>query len=115
MNASEAVEQNATYLCEVEDVPDGGAKRVVLPGLAPIGVFNLGGSLHAIDDTCSHGNASLCDGEVDVEEGVVACPFHEGCFDIRTGAVASPPCILPVRVWPIRVRGGKVYLDRDAI
>jgi nitrite reductase/ring-hydroxylating ferredoxin subunit len=111
MKTSEPIAADEMYLCDVADVPEGGARRIVLDGRPPIGVFKLDGTLHAIDDTCSHGNASLCEGEIDTDEGIVACPFHEGCFDIRTGVAVSAPCILPVRVWPITIIDGKVYID----
>jgi nitrite reductase/ring-hydroxylating ferredoxin subunit len=110
MNESVMTLEGATYLCEVSEVPEGEGKRVVIDGHEPIGVFNLEGTLHAIDDTCTHGDASLCDGEVDADFGMVACPYHQGCFDLRTGEAVSSPCVLPVRVWPIAIVEGKVYL-----
>ncbi len=102
--------EGAIYLCEAGDVPNGEGKRVMIDGFNPIGVFNLEGELHAIDDTCTHGDASLCDGEVDLDFGMVACPFHQGCFDLRTGEAVTSPCVLPVKVHPITIVDGKVYL-----
>jgi nitrite reductase/ring-hydroxylating ferredoxin subunit len=113
MAESLMTETGTTYLCDVSDIPLGEAKRIDLEGRDPIGLFNLDGDFHAIDDICSHGNASLCEGEIDVEEGIVECPFHSGCFDIRTGRAVSAPCILPVRVWPITIVDGKVYLKSE--
>jgi nitrite reductase/ring-hydroxylating ferredoxin subunit len=102
--------EGVIYLCDVAEVSNGEGKRVALDGRDPIGVFNLDGTLHAIDDTCTHGDASLCDGEVDLDFGMVACPFHEGRFDVRTGEAVGSPCVLPVKVYPIAIVDGKVYL-----
>jgi nitrite reductase/ring-hydroxylating ferredoxin subunit len=113
MDEGEVILKSANYLCDVAEVPNGEARRVVPGDRKPISVFNLDGSFHAIDDTCSHGNASLSEGEVDLVEGIVACPFHQGCFDIRTGAAVSSPCILSVKAWPITIVDGKIYLDAD--
>ena len=102
--------EGVIYLCDVTEVPNGEGKRIALNDRDPIGVFNLNGALHAIDDTCTHGDASLSDGMVDLEFGMVACPFHEGCFDLRTGAAMTSPCVRPVKVHPIAIVNGKVYL-----
>ena len=110
MNGMAMTLEGAIYLCEAAEVPNGEGKRVMIDGFDPIGVFNLEGELHAIDDTCTHGDASLCDGEVDLDFGMVACPFHQGCFDLRTGEAVTSPCVLPVKVHPITIVDGKVYL-----
>jgi nitrite reductase/ring-hydroxylating ferredoxin subunit len=110
MDASKTAPAGARYLCDVSQVSTGEGRRIVLEGLAPIGVFNLDGSFHAIDDTCTHGDASLCEGEV-IDGALVECPFHQGCFDLRSGAAVVSPCILPVKTHPIVIIDGKVYLD----
>lgn len=94
-------------LCRADDVPKGEILRVESDGLPPVAVFNLDGAYFAIDDTCSHGQASLADGEID--GGLVECPFHGGCFDIRTGLPAGAPCTEPVARYDLVVEGDAVY------
>ena len=53
------------------------------------------GEVFAIDDTCTHQDASLADGWVEGCE--VECPLHASKFDLRTGAVDEPPAKLGVR------------------
>lgn len=95
------------HLCRVDDLPRGEILRVESDGLPPVAVFNLGGAYFAIDDTCSHGQASLADGEID--GGLVECPFHGGCFDIRTGLPAGAPCTEPVARYDLVVEDDAVY------
>ena len=94
-------------LCGVDDLPRGEILRVDCDGLPPVAVFNLDGAYFAIDDTCSHGQASLADGEID--GGLVECPFHGGCFDIRTGLPAGAPCTEPVARYDLVVEDDAVY------
>lgn len=96
------------FLCEVQAVPRGEALRVDVAGWPPLAVFNLEGSFHVTDDTCTHGDASLSDGEIDGCE--VECPFHAGAFNIVTGEPCGAPCSIALAVHPCVVRDGAVYL-----
>jgi 3-phenylpropionate/trans-cinnamate dioxygenase ferredoxin component len=89
-----------------EDIPLGEAVRVEAE--VPIAVFNVDGELLAIDDTCTHQDASLADGWV---EGCnVECPLHAACFDLRTGMPSGPPARTPVRTHEVVVADGLVYV-----
>ena len=77
-------------LCSADDVPEGSALRVEA-GALTLAVFNVEGEFYVTDDACTHGPGSLSEGYI--EGGVVECNFHNGQFNIRTGAVVSPPCI----------------------
>ncbi len=61
-------------LCAPGDVPAGGCRRIELAGRPPLAVFHLNGRFYVTDDTCTHCDASLCDGEIDGYDGVVECP-----------------------------------------
>jgi 3-phenylpropionate/trans-cinnamate dioxygenase ferredoxin subunit len=98
-------------VCAVADIPEGSAVRVE-NGTAPIAVFNADGELYAIDDTCTHQDASLADGWLD--GCTVECPLHASCFDLRTGKPTGPPAKLPVRTHDVVVRDGQVYVVADA-
>ncbi|HYM02064.1 MAG TPA: bifunctional 3-phenylpropionate/cinnamic acid dioxygenase ferredoxin subunit [Stellaceae bacterium] len=97
--------------CKAADVPKGESKRVELPGRAPIAIFNVDGKYYAIDDTCTHGEASLCEGFLDGT--VIECPFHSGTFDVVTGNALTYPATEPVRRYDVRVEGGDVVLNLD--
>lgn len=72
-------------------------------------VFNLDGRFCVTDDTCTHGPGSLSEGWI--IDDVVECNFHGGAFNIRTGAVAAPPCMGPLRNYAVEVVDGTVCID----
>ena len=95
-------------LCRTDDVPVDGVIRVAPADLPPLAVYNLAGTIYVTDDTCTHGQASLAEGEVDGD--LIECPFHQGCFEIKTGAPAGPPCTEPIKSYAVVVEDGAVYL-----
>ncbi|GGN65080.1 bifunctional 3-phenylpropionate/cinnamic acid dioxygenase ferredoxin subunit [Streptomyces albiflavescens] len=93
--------------CRLEDLPRGEAHR--LDNDPPVSVFHTDdGELFAIDDTCTHQDASLADGWLEGCE--VECPLHASKFDLRTGAVDAPPAKLPVRTHEVVVEDGMIYV-----
>jgi nitrite reductase/ring-hydroxylating ferredoxin subunit len=96
-------------LCRSDEVEEGASHQVVLAGRKPLVVFRLDGAFHVLDDTCTHGNAFLSEGDIDGCR--VYCPFHSGAFDIRTGAATVAPCVKPVRTYPAVVVDGVVHAD----
>jgi nitrite reductase/ring-hydroxylating ferredoxin subunit len=95
-------------LCAADDVLEGAAVKVETHGLA-LAVFNVAGQHYVMDDLCTHGPGSLSEGYI--EGDVVECNFHNGQFNIRTGEVVSPPCMVPVKTYPVLVVDGKVTIE----
>jgi nitrite reductase/ring-hydroxylating ferredoxin subunit len=95
-------------LCPTSDVPEGGALKVERDGLI-LAVFNLGDRYFVTDDTCTHGPGSLSEGDIDGE--VVECNFHNGAFNIVTGEVVAPPCMIPLRTYRVSVVDGQVCIE----
>lgn len=71
-------------------------------------LYNLGGRYFATQDTCTHGRASLADGEID--GGDIVCPLHAGRFDIATGAPTGAPCRHPLTVYETKVEGDSIFV-----
>jgi 3-phenylpropionate/trans-cinnamate dioxygenase ferredoxin component len=94
-------------VCAIDDLPAGDAVRIMAD--VPIAVFNADGEFFAIDDTCTHQDASLADGWL--EDCTVECPLHASRFDLRTGKPTAPPAKNPVRTYPVEVRDGVIYVD----
>lgn len=87
-------------ICPLAALAPGEALRVATE--PPIAVFHTeDGEVFAIDDTCSHQDASLADGWLEGCE--VECPLHASRFNLRTGAVDAPPAKLPVRTHAVEV------------
>ena len=75
----------------------------------PIAVFHLAGEFFALDDTCTHQDASLADGYLE-DDCTVECPLHASCFDLRTGRPSGPPAKVPVRTHTVVVEGGTIFV-----
>jgi nitrite reductase/ring-hydroxylating ferredoxin subunit len=98
-----------TFLCLTSDVEQGEGLQVIIEGYPPLAVFHLeDGEFYVTDDTCTHGDASLADGEIDGCE--VECPFHAGAFDIKTGEACGAPCTIDLKTYTSMVKDGKVFL-----
>lgn len=70
---------------------------------------NVDGTIHAIDDLCTHGLASLADGYLEGDE--IVCPLHDGRFCVRTGQAVGAPCTVDLRRYTVRVEGDAILLD----
>jgi nitrite reductase/ring-hydroxylating ferredoxin subunit len=101
---------NRIDLCAAADIEPGGALRVETGDLA-LAVFNVDGEFFVTDDQCTHGPGLLSEGFVDGD--VVECNFHNGQFNIKNGEVVSPPCMVPIKIYPATVEDGRVFIDPD--
>ena len=97
-------------LCAAADVAPGTALRVETGDLA-VAVYNLDGEFYVTDDQCTHGPGLMSEGYID--DDVVECNFHNGQFNIKTGEVASPPCMMPLKTYRATVENGRVFIDAD--
>ncbi|HEX5865928.1 MAG TPA: non-heme iron oxygenase ferredoxin subunit [Casimicrobiaceae bacterium] len=95
-------------LCNTSDVDVGGALKVEKDDLI-LAVFNIDGEFFVTDDACTHGPGSLSEGYI--EDDVVECNFHNGQFNIKTGEVVAPPCMIPVKTYRTVVENGKVFIE----
>lgn len=76
-----------------------------------IAICKLGDTVYAIDNICSHGQARLCEGFLIGHE--IECPLHQGRFDVRDGKATYEPAEDPLRSYPVKVEGQRVWLLVD--
>ncbi|MFD9005757.1 bifunctional 3-phenylpropionate/cinnamic acid dioxygenase ferredoxin subunit [Streptomyces sp. NPDC059582] len=94
-------------VCRLEDLPEGESVRIETT--PPVAVFRTDdGELYAIDDTCTHQDASLSEGWL--EGCLVECPLHAASFDLRTGQPACLPARRPVRTHRVTVDDGVIHV-----
>ena len=90
------------------ELAPGQAMRVEVQGKA-IALFNLGGSYHAIDDTCTHRGGPLSEGQV--QGDMVTCPWHGAKFKVTSGEVLGPPARTGVASYPTRISGSDIEVE----
>ncbi|MDO5727168.1 MAG: bifunctional 3-phenylpropionate/cinnamic acid dioxygenase ferredoxin subunit [Bowdeniella nasicola] len=99
-------------VASIDDVEEGEA-IVIEPDVVGqddgIALFHSdNGAWYALDDTCTHADASLADGWIEDDE--VECPMHTARFCMRTGKVLCMPATEDTRAHKVEVRGDDVYL-----
>ena len=99
-------DENLVFLCKSGDLAPGQARRIDRKE-GDIAVYNLEGVFYATDDRCSHGLASLAEGEVIGDE--IECAMHFGSFHIPTGEARLPPCSIAIKTYKVEVRGENVF------
>jgi 3-phenylpropionate/trans-cinnamate dioxygenase ferredoxin component len=95
--------------CKADQLKLGEALRLNLT--PPIALYRLHDGFYATDDTCTHAQASLAAGDIDLEECTIECPYHASLFDIRSGQVLSLPASRPVKTYRVAVVDGEVFVD----
>jgi nitrite reductase/ring-hydroxylating ferredoxin subunit len=75
----------------------------------PVCIYNVAGEYYATQDTCTHAEASLSEGDLDGD--VVACPLHGAEFNVRTGAVLCFPATQPLATFAVKVDDGQVMVQ----
>ena len=111
-------------VAEAAELPPG-SQRVVLVGRREIGLFNIGGTFHALPNLCPHQIGPLCTGKVSgtlnssrengwkvewVREGeILICPWHGLEYHIPSGRCLAYPEVR-LRSYEVRVDKGMVKI-----
>ena len=90
-----------------------GEMRIVEHDGRKIGVFNCEGTIHAIEDRCSHDDGPLAEGEFDSAACTVECPRHGSLFDLASGRPKTLPAYIPVQTFPTAVEDDTIVLEVD--
>lgn len=98
-------------ICDAAEISPGEGVRVEV-GDEPIALWNIEGSYYATQDSCTHEETSLAEG--DLWGDVVECPLHGAQFDVTNGEVLSLPAVVPLKTYPVKVENGKLYIGWNA-
>jgi nitrite reductase (NADH) small subunit len=97
-------------VAEMKDIAPGTGKVVQAEGRS-LALFNVAGTFHAIDNTCTHESGPLGEGALVGE--VVTCPWHSTEFNVRTGEALGPLTEEGVQSYPVKVQGDDVLVELD--
>ena len=70
---------------------------------------NIEGEIYAMDNTCSHEDASLYNGAL--KGHCVECPLHGSLFDFRNGKPDGNPATVPVKTYPVTIKDGEIHIE----
>ena len=99
-------------VCPANELPPGERRMLAVPGAdLDVGVFNIDGTLYAIEDRCSHDDGPLAEGAVDPVACTIECPRHGAKFDLRTGRPLTLPAYEPVDTFPVRIDDDRITLE----
>ena len=103
---------NGIRVAALDDIPEGegiAVDRAVTGTSDDIALLrDDDGSVWALDNTCTHADASLAEGWV--EGGYVECPLHSSKFCLKTGVVQGLPATQDSVAHRVEIRDGEVYL-----
>lgn len=72
-------------------------------------VTRIGDEVFAIDDTCTHAEASLTEG--DVSGFKIECWLHGAEFDLRTGEAITLPATTALATYPVTIDANSVTVE----
>jgi nitrite reductase/ring-hydroxylating ferredoxin subunit len=94
-------------MATLEELPPGGSKEVEHEGRI-YALFNVAGTIYALDGICPHQGGPLADGAI--EGTTVTCPWHGWQFDVCTGKTPLGPRIKQA-VYAVKVEGQDVLVE----
>ena len=95
-------------VCSTDELKPEQSTRIDVDG-TPVAVFNIAGNFYAIEDTCTHEEASLSEGFVEDDE--VECPKHGAVFHVPTGEVKALPATKPVATFATVIEGDDLFVE----
>ncbi|UJP12663.2 non-heme iron oxygenase ferredoxin subunit [Microbacterium elymi] len=100
---------SATRVCALSELEQDLPLRVVVDDVPICVVLDSAAEVHAVGDTCTHGEVSLSEGFV--EDDTVECWAHGSRFSLRTGQPLNLPAYEPVPVYVVQIDGDDVLID----
>ena len=96
-----------TTVGKLSDLAPGSSKVIDANGKA-LALFNVGGVVYAMDNTCRHRGGPLGEGMLDGD--VVTCPWHMWEYNVRTGELVANPSI-KVSTYPVQLIGDEIRVQ----
>lgn len=94
-------------VADVGELTDGQARVVDVEGRT-LALFNVEGTLYAMDNACAHRGGPL--GEGDLEGPLIVCPWHGWRWDVTTGRNVNNPAVT-MACYPVRVEPDGIFVE----
>ncbi len=94
-------------VCHIDDLTDGELKEVRV-GDTDVLLARADGQYYALHPKCSHYQGPLAKGLLNGNR--LVCPWHNACFDIRTGHRLEAPALNGLPTHEVRIENDQVYV-----
>ena len=105
-----------TPVCRIDDLADGEMKQVKV-GEQDVLLARTDGQFYALYPKCTHYQAPLVKGILHGHR--LICPWHNACFDVRTGHRLEAPALNALPTYTVRIDDEQVFVqittDKDAV
>ena len=101
---------NDVFIGTTETFPEGDIRLASMPDGTNLAIYNVGGTIYATADLCTHGEASLSEEGI-LTGNIVECPWHFGTFDVTDGKPTGMPCTVPLKTFAVKVIEDNVYVE----
>lgn len=104
-------EESAEWITlgNLDDFANESITQSALPSGFPLAIYRVNDEFFVTADRCTHGAASLAE-EGELRGYVIECAWHNGTFDIRTGAALTLPCRAALMTYPVKIDGQQLLL-----
>jgi nitrite reductase/ring-hydroxylating ferredoxin subunit len=89
-----------------------GTSLAVSVGRYDVALFNVDGTIYALENCCPHQGSPIVDGHV--EKLTVTCPWHAWCFDLRTGKMTIGDLAL-IPTFGVRMEEDGIYVSTEPL
>jgi nitrite reductase (NADH) small subunit/3-phenylpropionate/trans-cinnamate dioxygenase ferredoxin subunit len=94
-------------VAKAADVAPGACRSVEAEGVG-IALFNVEGTIYALDNCCPHAGGPIGEGQLDGP--IVTCPWHGWRFDVTTGVRPENP-VFTVSRYRVNVVNGDILVQ----
>ena len=98
---------NFIHVADMTAIPPGTAKVIEVQNVA-VALFNLEGTIYALDNMCQHAGGPL--GEGKIKDDIVICPWHGYRYNIKTGKYLKNPD-MRVACYQVKVESGQIKVS----
>ncbi|MEJ2143020.1 MAG: non-heme iron oxygenase ferredoxin subunit [Gammaproteobacteria bacterium] len=99
---------NFTAVARLDALKTGKMLRVTVDG-QNILLANVDGEIYAVEDMCSHEDASLYNGAL--KGRCVECPLHGSHFDLKTGEPQQEPATEAIKTFNVKIADQQIWLQ----
>lgn len=103
-------DMNKIAVLELDSLPPGKMACIERNGETVL-LANVDGTVHAVSGNCTHEDSSLCLGALKGDH--VMCSLHGSLFSLIDGEPDGDPADIPLKVYPVEIEDGSIYLMLD--